>query len=493
MTPRGLAGFLLALSLLPVALRAEDSRDDALARAEAAVEAAVPRAQADPAHPIFHLTAPAQWINDPNGPIFHKGFYHLFYQLHPFSDASGPKYWGHVRSHGLVKWEQLPIALWPSSELGETEVWSGCCTLNGNGQPMIFYTSIARGQSPMEHAEQWAALSDDTMLRWQKSPANPVLTERLHGEKKIYDWRDPFVFREGKKTFLVTGGNLNRARGGEAVVNIYEAQSAELTQWTYRGVLFQLPEARARTAECPNFFRLGRAWVLLVSPYGKVEYFIGDFDSTACRFQPRGRGVLDYGPNFYAPNTMQLSNGRRLVWGWINGFPGGRGWNGCLSLPRQLALGPGGQLRQEPAPELKRLRGESRKWRNLSLAEGGGVLDLPKTNTLEILARFDLQTAETIVVELKGGSGQAVPVTLRFSHSELALMEAKAPLPLADKKELRLRIFMDRSVVEVFANESVCLTKTITPLAGAPVLRLHSENGNARASLVQAWAMKSIW
>ena len=96
--------------------------DDLFQRATAAIQAAAPRAQADPGRPIFHVTAPAQWINDPNGPIFHHGYYHLVYQLHPFSDASGPKYWGHVRSRDLVKWEHLPIALWPSSEVDEAEI-----------------------------------------------------------------------------------------------------------------------------------------------------------------------------------------------------------------------------------------------------------------------------------------------------------------------------------------------------------------------------------
>src|ERR1051325_3564180 len=131
---RILALFLIAtLSLL----RSQAAGDaSAIDRATAAIAAATPRAQADPAHPIFHLTAPAQWINDPNGPIYYKGFYHLFYQLHPFSDGSGPKYWGHVRSRDLAKWEHLPIALAPSGDAGETEVWSGCCTINGLGQPM---------------------------------------------------------------------------------------------------------------------------------------------------------------------------------------------------------------------------------------------------------------------------------------------------------------------------------------------------------------------
>ena len=128
---------LLVLFMLPLCSRG-DSANEAIARATAAIQAAAPRAQADPAHPIFHVTAPAQWINDPNGPIFYKGYYHLFYQLHPFSDESGPKYWGHVRSRDLVKWEHLPVALAPSGEAGETEIWSGCCTINGLGQPMAF-------------------------------------------------------------------------------------------------------------------------------------------------------------------------------------------------------------------------------------------------------------------------------------------------------------------------------------------------------------------
>ena len=157
------------------------------------------------------------------------------------------------------------------------------------------------------------ATSDEDLIQWHKSSANPVLSEALHGGKKIYDWRDPFVFQDRKRTFMVLGGSLNESKGGQAVVNIYEAEDAGLTRWKYRGVLFQLPDAEARTAECPNFFKLGDEWVLFVSPYGKVQYFVGEFDAESCRFRPRTRGVLDHGPNFYAPNTMLVPDGRRLV------------------------------------------------------------------------------------------------------------------------------------------------------------------------------------
>jgi beta-fructofuranosidase len=488
---RTLGLFVLAVLLLPPGLRGEIT-NDAIVRATVAVQAATPRAQADPARPVFHVTAPAQWINDPNGPIFYKGYYHLFYQLHPFSDESGPKYWGHVRSRDLAKWEHLPIALWPSTEAGETEVWSGCCTINGKGEPMIFYTSIAPGKSAGDHAEQWAAIGDDDLIHWHKSPANPVLSEELHGGKKIYDWRDPFIFHDQKKTFLVTGGNLNRARGGQAVVNIYEAENAELTKWKYRGVLFQIPEGA--TAECPNFFKLGDRWVLFVSPYGKVQYFVGDFDAATCRFRPRTRGLLDYGSSFYAPNTMQVSDGRRLVWGWLNGFPGGHGWNGCLSLPRQLSLSREGELRQNPPPQLSKLRGKLVEWRNLHLENGGETLTLPGTNTLEIRAEIDLQTAKSIELGIKGGAKDARPIVVSFKDSELQVKDAKAPLSLAKGgRKLNLRIFIDRSVLEVFANETACITKTIAPLDFNATLEIRADGGTANAKLVQAWPMKTIW
>ncbi|HXI70309.1 MAG TPA: glycoside hydrolase family 32 protein [Verrucomicrobiae bacterium] len=483
---------LLAVALSPLYSHGETA-SNALVRATAAVEAAAPRAQADSTRPIFHITAPSQWINDPNGPIFYQGFYHLFYQLHPFSDASGPKYWGHVRSRDLAKWEHLPIALAPSGEAGETEVWSGCCTLNGLGQPMIFYTSIGPDKPAFDHADQWAAIGTDDLVHWQKSPANPALSDATNDGTKIYDWRDPFVFHDGNKTFLVLGGSLNESKGGQAVVNIYEAENAGLTKWKYRGVLFQLPDADARTSECPNFFKLGDEWVLFVSPYGKVQYFVGDFDATTCRFHPRTRGVLDYGPNFYAPNTMLVPDGRRLVWGWVNGFPGGRGWNGCLSVPRLLSFSRDGQLRQNPAPQLEKLRGKETGWNNVILDSTAATFPLPATNTLEIAMEIDLQTASRVSFSIPNG-GNNSQVTLSYDGLELQVMDVKAPLtlPKGDRK-LKLRIFLDRSVLEVFANETVCVTKTIAPLEPGVSLAIRAEGGQARAKQIQAWPMKTIW
>jgi beta-fructofuranosidase len=225
-----------------------------------------------------------------------------------------------------------------------------------------------------------------------------------------------------------------------------------------------------------------------------VQYFVGDFDAATCRFTARTRALLDYGSSFYAPNTMQVPDGRRLVWGWLNGFPGGRGWNGCLSLPRQLSFSRDGQLRQNPAPQLTKLRGKMTEWKNLRLENGGETLPLPESNTLEIQAEIDLHTAKSFALGIKSGSKQATPVVVSFKGAELQVLDAKAPLSLANgETQLRLRIFIDRSVLEVFANETVCVTKIISPLAADPALEIRAEGGTASARRIQAWPMKTIW
>lgn len=359
---------------------------------------------------------------------------------------------------------------------------------------MAFYTSIAPGKPAKTHAEQWAAIGDQDLITWRKSSVNPVLSEALHGDKKIYEWRDPFIFQEKHRTFMVTGGNLNETKGGEAVVNIYEAENPALTKWKYRGVLFKLPDPKARTAECPNFFKLGERWVLLVSPYGKVQYFIGDFDAESFHFNARTNGLLDYGPNFYAPNTMQVPDGRRIVWGWVNGFASGHGWNGCLSLPRELSLSRDGGLQQNPAPQLRKLRGKSVESRNISLDEKVKLFPLPKTNTLEISMVLDLQAAQSVTVEFGSASHQSDSMEMTFSHSKFKMAGIEAPLLVSGKKpNLNIRIFLDRSVLEVFANGTTCATKVFAPLSDGASLEMRAQGGNAKARLIEVWPIKSIW
>jgi len=468
--------------------RVNDDRDALLAQAEASDRAAAERVKDDPARPIYHVLPPANWINDPNAPVFFQGYYHLFYQHNPYGDGWGHMHWGHVRSKDLAHWERLPIALWPSKALGEDHVFSGSAAVTRKGQLLLIYTSIG-ARLP----EQWAAMpEDDSLVRWKKHPANPLLSEAMHGSVKVHEWRDPYFFRAGNKDFLVCGGNLNKSAGGQAVVLGYEAGSEDLTDWKYRGVLFQHPDAKVKNIECPLLFQVGSAWVLIVSQGMPVEYFTGDLDVDALKFRPHRRGVVDFG-HFYAPSCLQEPDGRRVLWGWVNGYEGGKGWRHCLTLPRVLQVGADGALLQSPAPELSALRGAEMRL-EVDVASGATRRwDAARGRSLEISASIRAakpgQSAGLRLFEASDGS-RAIEVL--HDGETLRVAGASAPLRLEGGQPLELKILADRSVVEVYAQRATCITRVVSPPAGDEGVSLRAGEGGAKFDL-RAWTLGSAW
>lgn len=453
---------------------------EAIAKATASVEKARARAEADQNRPVYHITSPANWINDPNGPIFHGGYYHMFYQHNPYGDQWGHMHWGHVRSRDLAKWERQPIALWPSLDLGEEHVFSGCATTNNRGEPLVFYTSIKKGKSAGDFAEQWAAVGDRNLATWQKHPKNPVLAESLHRETKIYDWRDPFVFHHQGRTFMVLGGNLNKAKGGQAIVALYEAANGDLTEWKYHGVLFTHPDPKVVNIECPNFFPLDGKFVLIVSPHGKVQYFVGEFDAQTYKFTPQKRGLIDASSTFYAPNCMVDPAGNRIMWGWLRGFKDGLGWNGCLSLPRVLKLDSDGDLAQSPAPALAKLRGQENKMGEVPFEPGTNSLAGDMPTTIELAGQLHLTDATGLVLRVIRHASPKDAVN--FTAEELGLNTGKNAL----------RIFVDRSVVEVFANNRKCASRILSGF-GDVEPQIILAGGMAELRDATHWQIGTIW
>jgi beta-fructofuranosidase len=442
---------------------------DPIARATASVQAAVERAEADPARPVAHFRPPAQWMNDPNGPFKIDGTYHLFYQHNPYGDRWDHMHWGHARSKDLIHWEHLPIALAPVKEKGEAHCFSGCAARDGEGRPVLLYTSIGH---PVP--ECWAALpEDDKLLKWKRHPGNPVLTAKSGEHPEFFDWRDPFVFRFQGKTYLIHGGNLNAAKGGQAIVALYRADDTSLLKWSYVGIFFRHPDASAVNIECPNLYPVGDKWALIVSPHRAVEAFVGTIDPESMTFRTEQRGLIDVSDQFYAPNGLIDDGGRVVFWGWIRGFPEGKGWSGCLSHPRVLALDASGRLTQKPALEVERLRDV-----RLPMAETGSpssstlLPTIPEVADLEWTCRF--QDASELIIS--AGTEELVRVTP------------------GNDRTARVRILRDRSVWEVFVDDGrICATRMLPKAAGPVEVTVRAERGSARFGPFLLYRGKAAW
>jgi beta-fructofuranosidase len=267
---------------------------DRIKKASNSVEKARKEAEKCPCLPVYHFHAPSNWMNDPNGPIFYKNEYHIFYQHNPYSTEWGTIHWGHAKSKNLVNWTHLPIALVPSVEKGEEHCFSGDCVIN-DGIPSIIYTSIGPKKPHKTSAEQWLAISKDDMITWEKYPNNPIMTLDLHGDLEIRDWRDPYLWREGDIWYAVLGGHVRKPNRGVAL--LYKSEN--LIDWEFIKSLIVGEKETGRNWECPNFFQIDNKWVLIVSPHDKVIYNIGDFENN--NFIPSKWKILDHGLCFYAP------------------------------------------------------------------------------------------------------------------------------------------------------------------------------------------------
>jgi beta-fructofuranosidase len=267
----------------------------------------------------------------------------------------------------------------------------------------------------------------------------------------VWDWRDPFLFKYKKEDYLVLGGNLNHGKGGEAVVNLYKAKDELLMHWEYLGVLFTHPDRKVVNIECPNFFELNGKWVLIISPHKRVEYFVGNFDGR--KFTPEKNGLLDYSDNFYAPNSTTDDQGRRLLWGWVRGFKDGRGWNGCLTLPRVLEVSPEGMLWQRPAIEVTKLATNT-IYKGEHVALNQPLKLQSKSDQFEL--KVSLLAGDHLGIRMTQPQRPEFGIT--FSDGEMKAGKEKFPVKLSAGEPLNLRIFVDHSVVELYANNSVAFT-----------------------------------
>lgn len=455
---------------------AADERSEGIAKAEASTRAVAALAKADPTRPIFHVAPEAYWTNDPNGPLLLNGSYHLFSQHNPYGNDWGHMHWAHFTSPDLVHWRHAGIALWPSLSRGEEHCFSGSAIVGPDGLPRMFYTSIGPKTPADTGAEQWMAIGDAGGMHWEKSPKNPVMTLKLHGDLAVRDWRDPYVWKEGNEYLCVLGGEHE----GKGAAYLYA--SADLEAWAFRGVLCEEPEAgRKGSWECPNFFRIGDTWVLIISRDG-VRYFTGDFDIAAGTFTPKHQGTLDLGTHYYAPNGLLDAQGRHVLWGWATGLAGDH-WNNCLTLPRALTVSTAGMLRSTPVPELAGLRSSP-------LPPGSA---LAPSCEIEITIPRGTRGLSGIRLENGGKEHGTQTFAVDWNANEVLLGAKRYPLGERDGDAMVLRVFIDRSLVEVYLGDGRALTE-VWPGNGQSKLTLETFAEDAAAKpTVQAWNLAAIW
>ena len=468
----------MAPAVLAASQHSRAETDPVLRKAMESARAAIPRAAADPLRPVYHFHPPCNWNNDPNGTIFYRGWHHLFYQFNPYGSQWGHMHWGHARSRDLVNWEHLPIAIGPSEDKGENHIFSGAAILAHDGRPRIIYTSIGN-----RDPEQWlAAPEDDDLLVWSKSPRNPILTTAAHGSLKIEDWRDPFMFREAGETYMVCGGNTSRQRwGGAGEVQLYRAASDDLTTWKHLGRVFQYRNREVVNVECPNLFKLDGKWVLIISPERPCEYFIGSLDLKRARFEPEVFGVLDAGAA-YASNISVDDKGRTILWLWgRTKNPAASGWNGVMVLPRILSIGADGYLRQQPAPEFERLRGNPVT-----------STDTIRGDSLELEIELTPGQAGAAGLELRR-SGAAEPVSVITLSSDGYLTAGSARTLIGKSDRHKLRVFVDKSVFEVYVNDGyAALYNSMNAGSGDLSVVPFAGGTGARILSVKAWPLQPV-
>ncbi|MBT3606539.1 MAG: glycoside hydrolase family 32 protein [Candidatus Latescibacteria bacterium] len=462
--------------------------DPLFEKATLAIQDAIPQAEKDPFRPVFHFRPPARWMNDPNGTMFHNGYYHVFYQLHPFGDTHGPMYWGHTRSKDLAHWEHLPIGLCPSHDRGETDCYSGCAWKTEDGTPILIYTKVDKSTKPHPDFEQWAAVpQDEDLIHWEKYANNPIMEKQPEFGAS---WRDPFVFEENGRTFAVVGAC-------EVGTPLYEATNADLTQWQYLDLMCDI------STECPNFFKINEKYILLSSPYRPVEYHIGDFDANAPSFTIQNEGVLDQGEvnekgrmknGFYASNICFNERRQCILFGWVRGWEAGRGWNGCLALPRMLTVDPQNRPRQIPIPALRELRDQHTHIAATEITNTHVLSDI-QSDTFEMLAVIEPGTATQYGLSIRCDQAGASGIDITYDGQNLTVANVSFPFAFdPGEPALFLHLFHDKSVLEVFANGGRAVsTQVVMPTLENQNIAVLSNGGTAHLKSADIWTLKSIW
>lgn len=485
-----------------------------LARAEEAV-VALRANRNDRWYPVFHIAAPAGWINDPNGVSFFKDRYQVYFQHHPYSTVWGPMHWGHVSSTDMITWKREPIAFAPSIEADRDGVFSGSAVPSPNGETLyVYYTGHrwANGVNEDEGNDQVQCMATSTDgISFEK---HGVIVK---GPDELPHFRDPKVWQIGDTWYMVFGACSAQNRG-----QVWLYTSTDMEEWAFDSVLFEDPDPDAFMLECPDFFPLGDKWVLAYCPMGpkasgyanrnghNAGYVVGNWAPGEPFVQTKEYTLADWGHNFYAPQSFEAPDGRRIQYGWMGSFvqplatQASDGWSGQLTIARELSLGADDQLVAWPITEMERLRTSTEEFGDLTVGHNETLRLAEDAQCVEIELELDVaaSTADRVGLQIhktKGGQhtyvyyddlAGRVGIDSRLGYTGEKGYRAAA----VHGDKLQLRIFVDRGSIEVFANGgTTTLTSFSFPDEGPRAIELCSENGIATISGLRVHTLRTIW
>ena len=466
---------------------------------------------ADPLRPQFHLLPTRNWMNDPNGPIFWNGLYHMFFQYNPNAAVWGDMHWNHAVSEDMIHWRHLPVALAPTRGWADSE---GCFTgsaVNDNGVATILYTGVQTvaperatlrdGHSNFRETQCLATSSDPQLRAWNKWK-EPVIEPP--NDPKLAGFRDPFLWQDETSKLWYLGVASGQFKVGGHVL-LY--RSKDLRNWEYLHPLATghwtekentNPVDSGEMWECPDFFPLGKKHVLLYSTAGQVIWEVGELDPKELVFHPQKRGVLDHGA-YYAQKTQLDAKGNRILWGWI---PEKRpdseliaaGWAGCMALPRVLTLGQNDDLLMQIAPQSESLRD-----RAILRSPGPGTPILPDPADIKIeglCSELEWTTrSQGCVFTLEDRSGPWLSIDIGARNSSTAVISVGGKSVEAVRGPLGMiyfHIYVDGSVSELICNRKHAFTTRVYRKPNGSLRLRSSGDPELPFSSLQAWQLKPI-
>ena len=433
--------------------------------------------------PQLHFSPRRGWLNDPNGLVFYQGRYHVFFQHNPYGWSWGNMHWGHAIGSDLIHWQEGGEALYPDSMgpmfSGSAVVdWHNTSGLGRDGKPplVLFYT--AAGNPTV----QCLAYSNDGGKSFTKYEQNPIVKQITPGN------RDPkVIWHEPSRRWVM----VLYAELPEKKQEIQFLTSPDLKEWT-------ATSQSDGFFECPDLFELPvdgdasyKKWVLTAA---SSEYQVGTFGGE--RFVPETPKLPGHrGRGFYAAQTFSdipAGDGRRIQIGWLQAASPGMSFNQCLSVPLKLNLvttPDGPRLTWSPVAELEQLRRMGHRLTNLAMKSGDSrSIDGLQSELLDIVAVIEPTPTSKVAFDVRG-----VPIRYDAVKQELEVNGHRAAAPLRDGK-LDLRILVDRTVFEVFANGGLTyVPMPVIPEAANRTLSVAARDGDARLPILEVYELRSIW